>query len=336
MAFIYLHQKCDVSFNNCKSAKFDVLNGVKQGAVLSPILFSIYIDDLFSLLKLSGFGCFINGYYYGSMSYADDIVLLSPSVYGLQKLINIAKSYFDTLDLIISINVVDPLKSKTKCLAFGTKVNPLPLKLGLNDILWTDTYTHLGHIFYRDGTMERDTKAKMYSFIGKYHSLCQVLKKKDPQIYIKLINIYFCDFYGSNLWNLYSNSVDKLYTMWNKMIRFVYNLPFDSHRYLLEPISNTSHVKTKLTNRFLKFYETVKNSSKPLINNLFNVQSNDFRSDFGHNVLMICTECQVSNLSLTKIYVPILKELLAIRENNLDSFLTSDETSHLISYISRT
>ena len=182
------------------------------------------------MLNQSGFGCYINNYFYGSVSYADDIVLLSPSVQGLQELVNISKNYFDSLDMVISLNINEPLKSKTKCLAFGSKSDPPPLKLGDNDILWTDSYTHLGHILTKDGTDVKDITAKMYSFIGKYHSLCQVLKHKDPRIYIKLINIYFCDFYGSNLWNLFSKSAEKFYTMWNKMVRFVFKLPFMSHR----------------------------------------------------------------------------------------------------------
>ena len=126
LAYIYLNQKCDVTWNNCRSPIFNVMNGVKQGAVLSPTLFSIYVDDLFELLKLSGYGCSINGHYYGAVSYADDIVILSPSIAGLQKLLNITKTYFDNLDLIISLNTIEPVKSKTKCIAFGTKIEPPP------------------------------------------------------------------------------------------------------------------------------------------------------------------------------------------------------------------
>ena len=66
--------------------------------MLSPLLFSVYINDMFDLLNQSGFGCYINNYFYGSVSYADDIVLLSPSVQGLQELVNISKNYFDSLD----------------------------------------------------------------------------------------------------------------------------------------------------------------------------------------------------------------------------------------------
>ena len=54
---VYTAQSCDVKWNGSYSHRFPVTNGVRQGAVSSPILFSIYIDDLFKILKLSGLGC---------------------------------------------------------------------------------------------------------------------------------------------------------------------------------------------------------------------------------------------------------------------------------------
>ena len=63
---------------------YNMTNGVKQGAVLSPILFTMYIDGLFYELKRAGVGCHINGEYAGAFGYADDIVLLSPSLCALK------------------------------------------------------------------------------------------------------------------------------------------------------------------------------------------------------------------------------------------------------------
>lgn len=330
LAFIYMNQTCDVMWNECRSPMFKVFNGVKQGGILSPTLFSIYVDDLFEILNLSGYGCSINDHFYGSVSYADDIVLLSPSVVGLQQMINITKNYFDNLDLIISLNTVVPAKSKTKCVAFGSKTNPFPLNLDGRNIPWSDSYTHLGHILYKDGTSDNDCMLKMRSFIGKYHSLCQVLKHKDPLVYMKLVSIYLCDFYGSNLWYLFGPAANKMYTMWNKMVRFIFHLPFKCHRYFIEPLSETSHLKTKLTDRFLKFYHSLHNNAKPMIRNLKDLQENDQRSEFGANVRGICLvnnydsifsvekgSVRYNPIDNNNIWrVQIVKELLLVRQNN--------------------
>ena len=68
---------------------FSTTNGVKQGGVLSPILFSIYIDEMLTRLHISGFGCMIGHKYCGAVGYADDISLVAPSIYALNKMCDI-------------------------------------------------------------------------------------------------------------------------------------------------------------------------------------------------------------------------------------------------------
>ena len=54
--------------------------GVRQGGVLSPVLFAIYVDDIIVELKSSQEGCSIGGLYLGCVMYADDLLLLSASL----------------------------------------------------------------------------------------------------------------------------------------------------------------------------------------------------------------------------------------------------------------
>ena len=68
---------------------FAVLAGVRQGGVLSPTLFALYMDDLINRLELSELGCNINGIYLGCLLYADDIILLSQSVTAMQFMLDI-------------------------------------------------------------------------------------------------------------------------------------------------------------------------------------------------------------------------------------------------------
>ena len=67
-----------VQWNGVWSDAFNMLglNGVKQGGIVSPIMFCIYIDDLFCSLVKSEVGCFICNFFVGAVAYADDIVLV--------------------------------------------------------------------------------------------------------------------------------------------------------------------------------------------------------------------------------------------------------------------
>jgi len=56
---------------------FTALNRVKQGAVLTPILYYVYVDDLLLILSKAGVGCFVGLHFVGALAYADNLVLLA-------------------------------------------------------------------------------------------------------------------------------------------------------------------------------------------------------------------------------------------------------------------
>ena len=68
-----------IKWNSIISEKYGIANGVKQGGLLSPIIFSIYMDNLIKRLKDSNIGCKIGNNYVGVFCYADDLTLLHVS-----------------------------------------------------------------------------------------------------------------------------------------------------------------------------------------------------------------------------------------------------------------
>ena len=84
---MYTNQSCYVKWSNEHSDSFNVSNGVKQGGVISTLLFSCYIDKLFSQLQHSSLGWHVGTSYAGAFGYSDDIALVAPSMQCLKKMI---------------------------------------------------------------------------------------------------------------------------------------------------------------------------------------------------------------------------------------------------------
>ena len=72
---------------------FFVGNGVKQGGIISPILFNIYMDDLSMHLNSSGIGGYLGTAFINHLCYADDLCLISLSSSGMQQLLHICNTY---------------------------------------------------------------------------------------------------------------------------------------------------------------------------------------------------------------------------------------------------
>ena len=87
LAIWYTHQKMCIRWGNAYSSLFSVSNGVKQGGILSPILFNVYMDDLSVSLNSSNIGGRIGNIFFNHLCYADDLCLISLSSAGMQKLL---------------------------------------------------------------------------------------------------------------------------------------------------------------------------------------------------------------------------------------------------------
>ena len=103
---MYLKTKCAVKNGNKRSSFFDYNRGVRQGCILSPILFNLYLDEFPRLLESSCDTDSItlpNGLPLNCFFYADDLMLISRSAAGLQKQLNILHSYSEKWLLKINL-----------------------------------------------------------------------------------------------------------------------------------------------------------------------------------------------------------------------------------------
>ena len=160
-------------------------------------------------MRASNVGCHIGSLYFGTVGYADDLSLISPSRQGLQKMINIVKSYCDHHGIEIS---TDPVvaKSKTKVITFNNKENIINLALNGVDLPTVEKWEHLGHTILRDESATYDISRSRGMFISDIHALHKELGSINPYIYLNLVKIYLCS--GISILNQLSHYTQHLIT----------------------------------------------------------------------------------------------------------------------------
>ena len=126
-----------VRWNSTISHFFNVKAGVLQGVILSPALFILFINIFIVQLKESRYGCFININFMGCILYADDIILLSAPIDGLQKMLNVCSTVATEIHLTFNCN-------KSACLAFGPNWRNPVMCLSGSSVGLTSCYKYLG------------------------------------------------------------------------------------------------------------------------------------------------------------------------------------------------
>ena len=82
-----------VVYNGKQSHSFSLSQGVRQGSILSPHLYNIYTEELLKEIKSLAVGTVVNSIHTGIITYADDIILMSTTLSGLQSMINCCINY---------------------------------------------------------------------------------------------------------------------------------------------------------------------------------------------------------------------------------------------------
>ena len=87
----------------------------------SPALFALYVDELLVELRSLGIGCKVAGVFMGAVGFCDDLLLLAPTRYRMQVMLDTCQRFASKFNLMFSTDP-NPEKSKTKCIQVFTWV----------------------------------------------------------------------------------------------------------------------------------------------------------------------------------------------------------------------
>ena len=180
----YNDLRCCVKWADQFSDWFNVTAGVRQGGILSPDFYSIYVDELLQKLKDCKKGCYIRNHFAAALFYADDMALLSPSIRGLKTLLRICEEYCCEWDICLN-------GKKTKNLYFGKRVTVThDLLLRGNRIEWVDEWVYLGVTLKSAKVFDCSIKDRIKKFYRCANAILRIEGKSNDLVMLRLLEAH--------------------------------------------------------------------------------------------------------------------------------------------------
>ena len=210
-----------VRWGSTHSEFFPIGNGVKQGGILSPLLFNVYMDNLSLQLHRQSIGCSVGSTVVNHMLYADDVVLFAPSAKGLQKLLDFSHTYGCNHDIEFN-----PSKSCVMYIDSRKAGNAQIMTIGGKILNVVTSFSYLGHIICNDLSDDADLKAKTRQMYAKSNTLRQKFHMCSTAVKVKLFTAYFSNVYMCALWvNYRKTTFHQFMVAYNNSYRILNRLP---------------------------------------------------------------------------------------------------------------
>lgn len=213
---LYSDAHCSVLHDGCLSGQIQIRSGVRQGCILSPLLFNIVLDVVMSEAMNAD-----HGISFGlqnkltDLDYADDICLLSHNFSQTQEMLNNIAKRALSAGLAININKTKSMRSNTNC----------STNFQLDGIYIEDvpSFCYLGSYISNNGGSQQDiqhrlSKAKQaFGTLGKIWRSSNISQRTKIRLYntnVKSILLYGCE-----SWYLSASDAQHLQAFANRCLR---------------------------------------------------------------------------------------------------------------------
>ena len=160
---LYRQPEFCVRVNGKQSEPFNVGVGLRQGCVLSPLLFIIYMNWIDRLSQTDE--CIrLGSFQISRLLFADDLVLLADSEPGLQRALNCFEAACSIAGMKIST-------AKSEILHLSRSPNQCCLQVGGVSLKQVEKFKYLGVLFKSDGRQDAEIDAR----IGKASAVMRAL-----------------------------------------------------------------------------------------------------------------------------------------------------------------
>ena len=215
---LYLKVSASIRNNGEMSESFDCPVGLKQGCMLSPRLFTIFISEVTKILNetcTSGIQFLSNLAIIHHLFFADDVILVSDTIQGLQQKLNVLETQSKRLGITVNLD-------KTKIIVFrkGGKLSKFEKwYYGKHLIEVVNKYVYLGFVF----TTTMSINSSLSSFIIKAKCALNSLFRSLSTINCHEMSVFFKLFdskvvpilsYSSEFWGVFNlEDIERVHTI---------------------------------------------------------------------------------------------------------------------------
>ena len=295
---IYVNQIAWTKWGSNNSEPFRMTNSTRQGSVLLPTIWTIYVEELISELRGKGIGCTMAGVFVGAVVFADDVALLAPNKTAMSQMLKVCEDFATRNNVVFSTDP-NPVLSKSKCMYMTGKENqsyPAPLFLNGKQLPWVRHATHLGHELSELCNMELDARIKRARFIENSTAIREQFHFAHPKQILQATNVYAAHLFGSNLWALYGNRASMAWRCWDRAVKLAWRVPLSTHRYTVANLLSVEFLslRQKLLPQYLGFFKSLICSASTEVQFVANIVARDVRTNTGRNLRLIQEEFSVN------------------------------------------
>lgn len=243
---------------NLTSQNFVNKQGVRQGGILSPLLFICIIDEVIKE-SWSQTTKYTIGYYklqpvkIEACAFADDIVLVAKSERELEININVWVDILKKYNLIVN-------NEKTKVMAISHKEENINIRMGEETLEQVEVFKYLGIILNNKGTQEKEIGNRIKIATKTYNAIYKkFLNKKEisPKTKLTVYNTVYTPIliYGAENWVLNKNQMNRLQAAEMRYLRKVAGVKRTDklrNEYIRDNLK-TKPLKSKIEERKLKW-----------------------------------------------------------------------------------
>ena len=254
-------------FNGIHGEFWKVGNGTRQGGILSPYLFSVYINQILDEISNLYEGCSLEGYKTNILCYADDIICLSPSAKGLQVILDRTSEILKSLCLS-----VNPQKSNFTIFRHKTTRVVQPVNILLNDVCIEQVVSvkYLGVVLTNNNDLGPDIDRALSSFLKQFNSLYSKFSFVDRNVLYFLFKSFATSFYGMETWfeKIKQCDLNRISVAYHKAVKRVAGMNVWDSNHAACHVVGVPIFKHFVARRIICFWHKLINSKSESLSNL--------------------------------------------------------------------